>query len=236
MWAADPWLLRDDGSRPSCFERERDSPKDAQPAARYFQEALDGVACNSNWYEGSLGGQFWRIPDFPDKAPALLGFDETIDEYCWDAKIDRGDWGRYPHAENCRRASMNILSLHGNGVPYNICRNLEWMTCAASGLLPGQGGRSIVFARAPDSLDYGDGNDKSLGDCRGYRPEWMPQDCSDYGYATDSIFFLETCLLSFLCTNNHDMWALNVGDRFQCEFSTDKFLELQQALQRAPRG
>eukprot|EP00966_Prymnesium_polylepis_P238653 5519330-Prymnesium_polylepis.2 len=28
--------------------------------------------------------------------------------------------------ERCVKASLNILSLYGDRVPYNVCRNLEW--------------------------------------------------------------------------------------------------------------
>ena len=30
------------------------------------------------------------------------------------------------HAERCIAANYNILSLYGDRLPYNICRNLEW--------------------------------------------------------------------------------------------------------------
>ena len=33
------------------------------------------------------------------------------------------DWN---HAGSCLNANLNILSLYGNRVQYNICRNLEW--------------------------------------------------------------------------------------------------------------
>lgn len=94
-------------------------------------------------------------------APALLGFDESIDEYC--SQHVRPDdpnrpWrvptfsGLGAHAERCVRADVNILSLYGERLPYNICRNLEWQTCAAQGKLPGQGDHTIKFAKAPREL------------------------------------------------------------------------------------
>jgi hypothetical protein len=78
-------------------------------------------------------------PHFPDAAsgmaaPALLGFDEEIEEYCQ----ARGGYGN--HAETCIRANHNILSLYGDVIPYNMVRWLEDVTltltrtiwCAAS--------------------------------------------------------------------------------------------------------
>ena len=76
-------------------------------------------------YEGNFGllGLPGRTTTFPTPAPALLGFDETIDDFCSSRRHDAGDWGDYMgHAENCRLASMNILSLYGTRLPYNICR------------------------------------------------------------------------------------------------------------------
>ncbi len=69
--------------------------------------------------------------------------------------------GAGAHAERCVKANLNILSLHGERLPYNICRNLEWQTCAAQGKLPGQGtskldgtlDRTIKFAKAPRTLE-----------------------------------------------------------------------------------
>ena len=100
----------------------------------YFDDVRRGAACNTNWYEGNSGdlGRQDKLPQFPSSAPALLGFDETIDQFC-QARGGSGD-----HAWACIKASLNILSLYGDRVPYNICRNLEWQVCAAKGLLPGQ--------------------------------------------------------------------------------------------------
>jgi len=235
MWGADPWLnLRAD--RASCFTHSRDHSGDfVQPASRFFDLILEGRLCGSNWYEGTEGmfGQPW-FPD--DTSPALLGFDESIDDFCGEAKRAHGDNFNVPHAESCRRGSLNILSLHGAWVPYNICRNLEWLYCAINGQLPGQGSRTLVFARAPRTLDYDDGNDKVLDDCRGWRPPWYSRDCREDGYATDSIFFLETCLLSELCANNHELWDLDEGDDFECEFTMERFETLKQLLLGIPHA
>jgi len=108
--------------------------------------------------------------------------------------------GAGAHAERCVKANLNILSLHGERLPYNICRNLEWQTCAAQGKLPGQGtkydgtrDRTIKFAKAPGTLELVRNN--RLGVCSGWVPSKKPEG-GIYGYATDDIFYLETCLYS----------------------------------------
>ena len=89
-----------------------------------------GKHCDSNWYEGSTidgsrKGEHYR-PQFTGlTAPAVLGFDEAIDRACFNTR------GGHHHAEKCIHSNLNILSLHGDRVPYNICRNLEWQARAA---------------------------------------------------------------------------------------------------------
>jgi hypothetical protein len=68
------------------------------------------------WYEGNPGdlGKENQLPSFArGKASALLGFDETIDDFCahelggW----DDGDVKAMGHARRCVEANVNILSL-----------------------------------------------------------------------------------------------------------------------------
>ena len=137
-----------------------------------------GDVCSRNWYTGNpgnLGAVYggptkpFSEPHFTAKtAPALLGFDENIDDYC----LEHGNgWGG--HAERCVRANVNILSLYGDEIPYNVCRNVEWQTCAAMGSLPGQGegrgGNVLRFAKAPRNLQPHKG-DRVIGGCYGYHP------------------------------------------------------------------
>ena len=51
-------------------------------------------------------------------------------------------------AEACIRANKNIIRINH----WTMCRNLEWLVCAAQGSLPGQGGRDIQFHTAPKDL------------------------------------------------------------------------------------
>ena len=147
-------------------------------SSTFFDETLQGRHCDSNWYQGNAGTLGTVGPDFSKAhAPALLGFDESIDEYCGqhlDGNQDRNIRG---HATRCVAANLNILSLYGDRLPYNICRNLEWQMCAAQGKLPGQGtnldgtrDRTIKFAKAPRELELVTNN--------------RPAACSDQGSAT----------------------------------------------------
>ena len=76
----------------------------------------------------------WSWPHFTGPAPALLGFDDSIDWFC---RFGGGD-----HAEACVQSNFNILSLYEPAV-YNTCANYEWQVCAARGRLPGQNGAGI---------------------------------------------------------------------------------------------
>jgi len=224
MWAAEAWGKMERG-RPDCWEVRRDRHKMRQPPQTYFEEVRNGTNCRTNWYEGNDGdlGAKDRLPYFRHDAPALLGFDESIDAFCQKAGGNGG------HAWACVQANLNILSLYGDRVPYNICRNLEWQVCAATGKLPGQGSNVILFARAPNSLDPDDPN-KPLGQCRGWVPDWPKPAGGVYGYATDDIFFLEVCLFSQICRNGADLFRLRAGDRFYCDFSPHRLQELERWL------
>ena len=63
---------------------------------------------------------------------ALLGFDETIDSFCAWERGNYQDSKLYPnnHAGSCVNANHNILSIYGDRLPYNLCRNLEWQVAA----------------------------------------------------------------------------------------------------------
>jgi len=227
MWGAEPWKKwrRQQGLDGSCFVWQRDRHDRVQPASRYFEQLHSGQHCNTNWYEGNAGllGLPHIIPTFAHHAPALLGFDEAIDEYC------NSKGGTGGHAEACIQASLNILSLYGNRVPYNICRNYEWLVCSALGKLPGQGSKTIIFSEAPSALDFT--RSPRLGHCSG----WSPIDCQGQnGYATDSIFFLEVCLYSQICANGHELFELKVGQPWQCEFDDEAFWELPRILMEPP--
>ena len=188
LWGMQGWKVRSKAN-PACWGKTG--------GAKYFDDAWWGRACETrNWYTGTPGelGDSKRLgpaddsvhPHFHKLAPALLGFDESIDNYC--ASHGGQDW--MGHSEACVHANVNILSLYGKKVPYNICRNVEWQLCAAKGTLPGQAGewleqgrlragRKIRFAFPPGELEP-TGNFKPLGACEGY----MPEGCGNRGYAS----------------------------------------------------
>ena len=113
------------------------------------------------------------------------------------------DSGLYPnsHAGRCVNANLQILSLYGDRLQYNSCRNLEWLVCAALGQLPGQlrGPRlvaangngsaaaaqddrprrgAIVFAYEPSRLQVY-GRRTPLGRCGGWRSGDDDDECVD---------------------------------------------------------
>jgi len=147
-------------------------------------------------------------------APALLGFDWDIKGFCHN---------------NCDNANVNILAIFGNNVKYNTCRNFEWQMCAVRGLLNWQKSREIMFARAPKTVSM-DGV-PPFGHCSGY----TNAPCNDWeGFANDDIFYLEVCLYSQVCSNSDELFRLEVGDKFVCEFSEEGFELLQQMLLEGP--
>jgi hypothetical protein len=197
LWGDKGWVVRQAGGR-ACWD-------DSGGGWNYFDSAWWGKDCRSrNWYTGNNGAlgavdggptKEYVHPHFTESAPALLGFDESIDAYC------AAHGGSGQHAEACVKANVNILSLYGNQVPYNICRNIEWMICAAKGTLPGQGpgtglgpdgqgqasreDRTIRFAYAPKRLEI-HGGVHPLGGCNAY----APNGCGKQGYASSDIYFV----------------------------------------------
>lgn len=196
---------------------------------QYFDDMFWGRGCNKNWYSGNAGGlgqawggptMDWVHPHFTAPAPALLGFDRNIDWHCHNHNDAM-------HAIKCVEANVNILSLYGNEIPYNVCRNAEWQLCAAKGALPGQIDGTIMFAFPPKDLKIeGHGGDFPLGECGSY----APMGCPGNGYASQDIFYLEVCLYDQVCSNRVDLWELEAGDPWKCELDYDGFVELRTWL------
>ena len=219
----------------------------------FFDNAIAGGSCDSDWYEGSIGRQTYH-----GDTPGVLGFDDSIGEYCgglrgrrleedWDGSagvvVSNGSAPGQQHADYefthrrrldnaarlCIKGGRNILMLFGNnvhntGAGYNSCRNLEWQLCAAMGKLPGQQTPTIIFAKAPSELDYL--GDRPLGRCGGY----SPNGCGKHAYSNDDIYFLEVCMFSKICINNFDLFTLQAGEWFHCQVHEKGFRELQAYL------
>ena len=229
----------------ACWDESASSYGAGDGFERFWDGVRQGTFCDRNWYTGNEGGlgrwdggptHKWVQPHFTaDRVPALLGFDENIDDYCeqgartwFEAK--GGPYRNDGHANQCVRANVNILSLYGDQIPYNVCRNVEWQTCAAMGRLPGQGqgrGTNILrFAKAPRNLEPR-GGDRPIGACFGYHPAG----CGTTGYSSSDIFFLEACYYNQICSNSHQLWTLSDGQDWICEFSVEGLNQLLGWLQ-----
>lgn len=229
LWGQTGWVVRQ-WNEPGCWGND---------GIRYFDDAWWGRSCDQNWYTGTpmqfgdwqkrgpVDQSVW--PHFTKLAPALLGFDESIDEYCGKRGTGR------QHSEICVNANVNILSLYGDRIPYNTCRNIEWQICAAKGTLPGQGGAwkkgfenriregsFIRFAYAPKRLTPLSG-DRPLGNCAGY----APAGCGKQGYASSDIFYMEACIFDAVCANRDSLWELEEGEDWACQLEFEGFLQLR---------
>ena len=113
LWGKEGWRKREP-------ERKHDPTCWGGDGWRFFDDAWWGRDCERNWYTGNQGelGDPKGGPHFTAPAAALLGFDHNINLFCEGSD----DY----HAIPCVQHNYNILSLYGNAVPYNVCRNLEW--------------------------------------------------------------------------------------------------------------
>ena len=174
MWAASAWAKMSKSSsssrHPACWAVNRETlNSEMQPMSSetFFTETLAGTHCNTNWYEGNVGdlGKAGRLPSYArPAAPALFGFDETIDEFCAD---NIGGWEvatSLDHATRCVEASHNILSLYGAprlgpvsarfaSAPVPVDRTRRRLAQIASALL-NQPRSLIVTRRTPCPVHY----------------------------------------------------------------------------------
>lgn len=77
----------------------------------------------------------------------------------------------------------------------------------------------MLFSIAPKALDVG------IFD----NPSWCVGDCW-WAYAVSDVYFAEVCALSHICDNKHELFTLDVGTPFQCEFNQGAFFELRNIL------
>ena len=221
LFGKEGWMLRQEGED-ACWGEDGYS---------FWRGMWGGVNCGVNWYTGTPGvlGDVGpttknRMPHFTGKAPALLGFDESIDRYCHAHAFQNG-----PHSESCVFANVNILSLYGNQfpAPYNTCRNIEWQVCAARGHLHGQGDNRIRFAVPPRVIEIYTGN-HPIGGCKGYAPRGCGPDKP--GFASGDIFILEVCFYDAICQNNEELWTLEAGQDWRCNLDEKKYDDLRDKL------
>ena len=190
--------------------------------------------CDVNWLEGAMGGQYDR-PPFTTDAPALLGFDGDIGDYCSE-KSQLGDWGpgdwNKELARRCVAGNQNILRIMfscancwGARKGWDMCRNLQWVLCAARGWLPGQNNAGIYFAKAPRDLDTRDLDDPSR------TGSWWQEPHYNH-YAVSDVFFGEVVLLSTLCKNSWQLFTVRRGERFDCDYYDAGYQTLVAGLRK----
>jgi hypothetical protein len=115
-----------------------------------------GDMCSRIWFQGTSNcSSTSYAPNFAARAaPALLGTDPGIDGRCrWWQRDDR--WHRPIRGQgkqNCIHAGFNVLALFGAAPTYNLCRNLEWVVCAARGHLHRQPASQLVFDPPPKEV------------------------------------------------------------------------------------
>ena len=222
LWHRIAWLDRNEGDE-TCWDYDQS----------FFDNALQPAQCDINWLEGAYGGQDDR-PPYRD-APAVLGFDDTIWDYCSEVRRQPdwggGDWNA-ELARRCVEANLNILrimfscdSCVGSRAGWNMCRNLQWVACAAQGRLPGQGSAKIRFAKAPKELDMRD-----MDDPHRLRSSFPGGD-DGWHYAVSDVYFGEVCVLSTICRNSWQLFSVERGEDFECDFDEEGFRRLQASLQ-----
>lgn len=134
------------------------------PPPHLWPQVASGTGCAANWFAGAPGGlgdpsapPQWGLPG----APALLGFDRDVLAACHAlhgvtaekaSAVGTADFDA-ALALGCFAARQHVLRVSAELEPRTACQMLEWTTCAARGLLPGQDGRRIRFAVAPSELD-----------------------------------------------------------------------------------
>jgi hypothetical protein len=64
--------------------------------------------------------------------------------------------------------------------------------------------------------------------------------CSDndcaHGYSVDNVFFVEVSLISYLCKNRDEVFQLEVGDDFDCDFDQIALDRLVEAGNQSSGG
>ncbi len=216
MWHREGWYKRK-SHEVGCWT-------DFGGSRRFFDDVFRKTQCNINWYDGALPGN--QRPRFSSRAPALLGFDETIAQFCHE-KLARPLAG-WPHcppcdrdiAESCVKANQNVLRLLNplRGHKWNMCQNLQWMTCAVQGALPGQQGNTMMhFATAPKTLRI-----EEWGSQNGFKG-WN-------SYRIKDVFYAEVCILSQICRNGAQLFQIERGEAFYCDLDRRRVDEMRDFL------
>ena len=138
-------------------------------------------------------------------APAVFGFAETMARYC-NHRAGKG-WLDGGPGGACRSAGLNILRIGD----WNMCRNVEWMLCVIQNIA-GVGNGEIIFTLTPAYLEMEHYSDNM------------------YGFTENDIYPLEVCLLSEVCANGGQVFQLQVGETFVCDFDAARWMALGKVL------
>jgi len=233
MWGATPWTTQ---SCSSCFEASRDANLSRADVSVFLDGVRSGLYCSSNWLvvnrpspQQALPPQLKHLrdigrprfhPTYTESAPAVLGFDWSVHQHCRSQLNTTVPYTDFAHAAACVAASRNILWLkdENGGVPYNLCRNLEWLACACAGALPGQRSPTLLFATPVLGLDTEgavplDGCRTAASGNHTRQSRAHPQRCplGTRSYTSQDVYFLEVCLIHQLCSNGDDMFKAELG-------------------------
>ena len=77
----------------------------------------------------------------------------------------------------------------------------------------------MQFSIAPKNLDVGLFDD----------PQFCVGDCST-NYAISDVYFAEVCVTSHVCKNKEELFSLETGMLFECDFDEAAYLELRTLL------
>jgi len=122
--------------------------------------------------------------------------------------------------DSCVPAGRNIIRVMDEPW-WAMCTNIEWQACLMQGMLPGQVANEAQFARAPKWLNLAEFW-SPLDPCR-------TGDCN-LGFATSDVYFWEVCYFNHACSNREELFRMDVGQTFTCEFDVNAYRELQSIL------
>ena len=214
MWGIQSWHYREPGER-GCWTR--------LGGRSFFDEVLSGSRCDRNWLEGAVGGEKDR-PRFTSGAPALLGFDSTIWEFCSNSLgKNLGGFGQKELGSRCVHSNNNILRILAGSWGWNMCQNFAWQLCAATGKLPGQDSRrSLRFASAPKTLTIQEWEQPTSWPCE--------HGCPEGKYSVGDVFYTELAVYRTICKNAGELFRLDVGAAMTCELDVDAYWDLVESL------
>ena len=122
----------------------------------------------------------------------------------------------------CRLAALALYTRHFCARIHR-CRNTEGTLCATLVKLHNQGSGQILFAIAPKDMDI------DLLHRKKHPPNVQGWTCCG-AFAENDIYYLEVCTLSEMCANSDELFSLEVGDPFHCQFDAEKYAALQKTL------